>query len=95
MLKDIKLPELLLGFIESAKQQFLVDADTKHVEYNIELAWIDMVYPSYATITFHISGSGSPEWIDRCIKLQRKLNYTKPDALFDCMPMPHVRVECY
>lgn len=95
MLKDTKLPKVLLEFIESAKQQFLTDIDTHHVEFNVELAWIDMIFPNYTTITFHVSGSGSPEWIDRCVVLQHKLNDTKPESLFDCIPAPFVKVECY
>ena len=94
MLKDIKLPEPLLEFIESAKQRFLAEPDTTRVERVVELVWTDMVFPSYTSITLYVFGSGSSEWMDRCIELRFELDDAKPEALFNCVPGPFLRIEC-
>jgi len=88
MLKDIKLPELLLEFIESTKQRLLAEVGTKYVDHVVELVWTDMIYPSYTNITFYACGLE----IERCVEIQFELNDTKPEILFDCIPGPFISI---
>ena len=91
MLKDIKLPEPLLEFIESTKQRLLAEVGTEYVTYGVELMWTDMVRPSYTTITLYAYGSGRDTWIDKCLRIVHELDY---EFLFDYVPEPFVAIEC-
>ena len=94
MLKDIKLPEPLLEFIESTKQRLLAEVGTKYVDHGIELVWTDTVSPSYTHIIFYVCGFDEGDWIDRCVKIQFELNDAKPEIIFDCVPSPFISIEC-
>ena len=91
MLKDIKLPEPLLEFIESTKQRLLAEVGTTHVDYGIELVWSDMASPNYTNITFYVYGFGERSWRQRCWDIEDALEY---EFLFDCVPGPFVAIEC-
>ena len=94
MLKDIKLPKLLREFIESAEQLLLNELEAECVEHAVELTWVDMIYPSYATVTFYVIGSKQFGRNQRCLEIEQKLNDIKPDGLCDCMPVPNIIVKC-
>ena len=95
MLKDIKLPEPLLEFIESTKQRLLADVGTEYVDYGVELVWTDMIYPSYTWIIFCVQGSDEIAWRHRCHELEDELNDEKPESLFNCISGPRVLINCY
>ena len=92
MLKDIKLPEPLLEFIESTKQRLLAEVGTKYVDYGVELVWTDTISPSYTNITFYISGFGEEGWRQRCWDIEDALEY---EFLFDYVPGPFVAIQCF
>ena len=92
MLKDIKLPEPLLEFIESTKQRLLAEVGTTHVDHDIKLRWTGTVSPSYTYITFYVSGFGGEDWRKRCWDLGDRLDY---EFLSDCVPGPFVAIECH
>ena len=94
VLKNIKLPKPLPEFIESTKQRLLAETDTTRVEHTVELIWNGMIWPSYTNIIIYAFGSGSSEWVDRCIELRFELDGAKPEALFDCVPGPFLSIEC-
>lgn len=91
MLKDIKLPEPLLEFIESTKQRLLGLANTKYVDHGVELVWTDSISPSYTNITFYVHGSGEQNWRQRCWDIEDGLDY---EFLFDCVPGPFITIRC-
>ena len=96
MLKDIKLPEPLLEFIESTKQRLLAEVGTTHVDHDIKLRWTGtvspMVSPDNTYITFYVSGFGGEDWRKRCWDIEGGLDY---EFLFDCVPGPFVIIECH
>ena len=92
MLKDIKLPEPLLEFIESTKQRLLAEVGTTHVDYGIELMWTDAASPSYTHITFYVLGFGEKSWRQRCWDLRDSLDY---EFLLDCVPEPSIFIQCH
>lgn len=91
MFKDIKLPEPLLEFIESTKQQLLAEDGTTYVDHGVELVWTDCVSPSYTYITLYVHGSGERVWRQRCYDLEDRLDY---EFLFDCVPGPFITIRC-
>ena len=92
MLKDIKLPEPLLEFIESTKQRLLAEVGTRYVDHGIELVWTDTISPSYTNITFYVYGFGENSWRQRCWDIEDELDY---EFLFACVPGPFVAIECH
>ena len=91
MLKDLKLPEPLLEFIETVKQRLLADKRTDHVDHGVELVWTDMLSPSYTYITLYVHGSGGQDWRQRCWDIEDELDY---EFLFDCVPEPCIIIRC-
>ena len=92
ILKDIKLPEPLLEFIESTKQRLLAEVGTKHVDHDIKLGWTGIISPNYTHITFYVHGSGEKNWRQHCWNIEDELDY---EFLFDCVPGLFVVIECH
>ena len=93
-LKNLRLPQPLLEFIEAGKRRLLDKTDTERVESEVQLVWTDMVWPSYTSITLYAYGSSGDERINRCIQIEQELNDAKPESLFDSIPAPFLCVEC-
>ena len=92
MLKDIKLPEPLLEFIESTKQRLLAEVGTRYVDHGIELVWADTASPSYTNITLYVSGFGEEGWRQRCWDLRDSLDY---EFLLGGVPEPSIFIQCH